>query len=241
VFTWCCINARSDVPAEYNRLWLIVCPGPVRQTSSKSLARTTDGEGNTSDGPPQLVLPTKGSRLSAEPSTPGKNWLRNNPDSPSSGKGFAHTSTNMSPDMLQQTLGQTTTVTAPDFLRQTLGRTNTNMGADFLRQTLGRTNTHTGPELLQQTLGRTNTNMGSAFFGRTLGRATTGMGSMAFANTMGRTGMGDFGLTMPPVPPLLIDPLVTAMMQKASADVPVSQPRSTSPAFLVSLWVACCV
>ena len=51
--------------------------------------------------------------------------------------------------------------------------------------------------------------------------------------------MGDFGMTMPPVPPLLIDPLVTAMMQKGSSDVPVSQPRSTSPAFLVSLWVVC--
>ncbi|DBA94839.1 hypothetical protein WJX77_007608 [Trebouxia sp. C0004] len=208
-----------------------VHPEVVRQPSSKSLARTADG-GTTSDGPPQLFLPTKGSRLSAEASAPGKDCLCINPDSRSAGKGFAHTSTNMPPDMLQQTLGRTTTATTPDFLRQTLGRTNTSMGADFLRQTLGRTNTHTGPDLLHQTLGRTNTNMGSAFFGRTLGRATTGMGSMAFANTMGRTGMADFGMTMPPVPPLLIDPLVTAMMQKASADVPVSQPRSTSPAFL---------
>ncbi|DBA85088.1 TPA: hypothetical protein ACH3X2_005812 [Trebouxia sp. C0005] len=191
-------------------------PEAVRQTSSRS-SRTANEGGTNSDGPPLLVLPTKGSRLSAEPSTPGKNWLRTNPDSPSAGKGFARTSTNMSPDMLQQTLGQSTTIAAPDFLRQTLGRTNTSMGADFLRQTLG----------------RTNTNMGSAFLGRTLGRATTGMGSMAFANTMGRTGAGDFGMTMPPVPPLLIDPLVTAMMQKGSADVPVSQPRSTSPAFLM--------
>ena len=61
----------------------------------------------------------------------------------------------------------------------------------------------------------------------------SGMGSMSFGATMGRTAAGDFGMTQPAVPPLCIDPIVTAMLQRAGAEVLPSQPQSTSPAFAV--------
>ena len=64
---------------------------------------------------------------------------------------------------------------------------------------------------------------------------------MAFGATMGRTGATDFGMTQPAVPPLCIDPLVTAMLQRAGTDVPPSQPRSTSAAFAVRILLCCAV
>ena len=210
------------------------CGSVDRRQSSKAGAKTTE-EGQT-DEPPLLVLPRKGS-LSAQPGTPGRSLLGTSPnaDSAPANSGLACTNTNMTSDMMQQTLGRTATGLGPDFLRQTLTRTNTDMGQDFMRQTLGRTNTNMGPDMLRQTLGRTNANMGSGFFGRTLGRTGTGMGSVSFGNTKGRSIVEEFGMTQPAVPPLCIDPLVAALMQKAGTDVPLSQPRSTSPAFVVSL------
>lgn len=62
---------------------------------------------------------------------------------------------------------------------------------------------------------------------------------MAFGATMGRTGAGDFGMTQPAVPPLCIDPIVTAMLQRTGTDAPPSQPRSTSAAFAVSALLCC--
>ena len=67
------------------------------------------------------------------------------------------------------------------------------------------------------------------------------MGSMAFGATMGRTGAGNLGMTQPAVPPLCIDPLVTAMLQRAGTNVPPSQPRSTSAAFAVRILLCCAV
>jgi len=230
----CFLPVVPDVVAQTASSSLI-SDSAFRRPGSKSVTKSVAQVGADIDGPPLLVLPSKGSRLSPEPGTPSKRLLRTvaNAETTAAGKGLARATTNLGPEQVQQTLGRTTTNLDVDFMRQTLGRTTTGTSPDFLRQTLGRTNTNMGPDFLRQTLGRTNTNMGSGFFGRTLGRATTGMGSMAFGATMGRTGLADFGMTQPVVPPLLIDPLVTAMMQKASSDVPLSQPRSTSPAFAV--------
>ena len=71
--------------------------------------------------------------------------------------------------------------------------------------------------------------------------SVAGMGSMAFGTTMGRTGAGDFGMTQPVVPPLCIDPLVTAMLHRAGTDVPPLQARSTSAAFAVRILLCCAV
>ena len=68
-----------------------------------------------------------------------------------------------------------------------------------------------------------------------------GMGSMAFGATVGRTAAGDLGMTQPAVPPLCIDPLVTAMLQRAGTDAPPLQPRSTSAAFAVRILLCCAV
>ena len=133
----------------------------------------------------------------------------------------------------KSSLWRTNTAGSSKSVGKGLARSTTNMDVDWR---LGRTTTGVSPDVMRQTLGRTSTtNLGSAFLGRTLGRAVTGMGSMAFGNTLSRGGMmPDFGMTQPAVPPLTIDPLVTAMLQKASAQQPLTRPRATSPAFAVS-------
>lgn len=123
-------------------------------------------------------------------------------------------------------------------LGKTLGRTTTAaFDPAFFGKTLGRTETSLTAAMFSKTLGRTSTNVVS--YGKTLGRSGTLMSGMTMGRTLGREhGFGEtmrhnFGATQAAAPPLAIDPLLTAMMQKAGTDVPQSKPRATSPAFEV--------
>ena len=207
-----------------------------RRPSAKSLAQSSIRDTTEKAGPPTLMLPTKSSRPPTEPSTPSKGLART-VTQPDAGKGY-QTLAIAEEEQLQEILAHSDNQSDLDFMQSTLGAAatspKTSPRAGALRQTLVRGNTVSPGDFLRQTLARTSTAMGSGFFGRTLGRAGTGMGSMAFGNTLSRTGAASqFALTQSVVPPLLIDPLVTSMLQKAEAPVIAPQSRSASPAFIV--------
>ena len=167
-----CIARTRFSPADCCQRTLIA----ARRPSTKSAARNATADTAEPDGPPLLILPSKGRGSGTEPPTPGKSLPQASSiaDSASLVKTLGRTTTALSPGFLKQTLGRTVPSMEPDFFRQTLGRTPTGARTDLMRQTLGRADTNMFPDFLRQTLGRTTTNMGSGFFGRTLGRAATG-------------------------------------------------------------------
>lgn len=178
-----------------------------RRPSIRSTAATLSTDGAASEAP----TPSPRNRPNTAPSSP-----------------LARTGTTMtlqSPS-LGKTLGRTTTAAFdPAFFGKTLGRSETNLTA----------------AMFSKTLGRTSTNVVS--YGKTLGRSGTMMSGMTMGRTMGREhGFGetmrhDFGATQAAAPPLAIDPLLTAMLQKAGTDMPQAKARATSPAFEVCLYI----
>ena len=182
-----------------------------RRASVKSgQAFSTDGA--ASEVPLHLVLPHN--RPSTTPL--GSPSARSGP--------LARSGTNMTLNSpgLGKTLGRTTTAAFdPACFGKTLGRSETNLTAAMFGKTLGRTSTNV--LTFGKTLGRSGTMMSGMTMGRTLGHGH------AFGDTMRH----DFGATQAAAPPLAIDPLVTAMLQKAATNVPQPKPRTTSPAFAV--------